>query len=148
MTAYVVFYTNASAAPVLSIRAVTYALRIAKLECAVGVFTSPSSFTNGNITYSRYSPATQSGGTAVGSTPYRDGAPTASATAKTGATLSGGTSSTFNIDIGTASLPFNITIAPGDAFVATPSVPAGSTGSLNSITIQVHFEELRINLNS
>lgn len=146
MTAYVLYYNNLSGAPAVSIKANTYALRIATLECAVTANLS-TSFFSGTITYTRYSPTTQTGGTTLIPTPYRDGAPAASATIKSGATLSGGTSATFNSDIGTAVLPFDLTIAPGHAFVATPGLPSGG-GTLDSVLLLVHFEELRLAWNS
>lgn len=133
MTAYSVYFLSNSSAPVISIKAVTYTVRIARLECLIATSTG----TAGSIVYSRNASATQSGGSTIVPTPYRDGGPAATAIAKSGATVSG-TASSVHFDSGGSgyTFPFDLTIAPGDAFVATP------TGSIFQFV--VHFEELRL----
>lgn len=89
----------------------------------------------------RRSGATFSGGTTVPVTPFREGAPPASATVRTNATISGGTSVTVtDFPTGTSSPGVDLTVAPGSAVIFT--VDQTSEFQETDVPVYFRFEEL------
>jgi hypothetical protein len=114
-----------------------------------------SDSSNGSfITFNRYDSGSLSGGTSIGITALRDGAPAASATAKTGASVSGSLQSLWGIFLASGSAdslgftspgttnqesPLPITIAPGSVFNINVQTNISGLAFIN-----VFFEELRL----
>lgn len=141
-------YSTFSDGSSISIKANTYEIRLTSV-------TMYSDSSNGSfITFNRYDSGSLSGGTSIGITALRDGAPAASATAKTGASVSGSLQSLWGIFLASGSAdslgftspgttnqesPLPITIAPGSVFNINVQTNISGLAFIN-----VFFEELRL----
>jgi len=138
------YSANAGSGAELAIRAVTYELKIHRVDIFNGENVSRWLYV------SRYDASTMSGGTATSITPLRGAGPPATATAMTGASsfsgaarlimkggISGdGNSSIFAILNSTVQTPMDIIIPPGSVFRVE--------GMAGNMTCTAYFEEIRL----
>ena len=147
-TASVVQTTTFSTSPVatVAITPVTYQIRIAKIEAYIGGSYS-SVFPEFKV--SKYLGGSVSGGTTVTPRPLRDGAPSSSATVKSGVTPSGTLSQIVDQTNVSGSLSYQFTfdciLSPGvSVFYASMAggTDAGGGGYIASLLIT--YEELHL----
>jgi len=139
MTSYQVITQNTSGGMLFTIKANTHAVRIAFLDYSA---IASGTFSNVGGTWTRYTSASISGGSAVVPALFRDGGPPASATVNRDGTVSGSSSAPFQANSDLIRTDFQFTLNPGDALGIVPT--PGST--IASTAVILTFEELGLAL--
>lgn len=153
MTQYITYSSSANSAGSLALRAVTYPIRVARLDLVSGFDQQVT------ITLDLYPSSSLSGGSALTINPMRGGSPAATATARKGsistsgsfqrltmislgAAPSGSLGSAISTSIGNYQPALDLILAPGAVFKASGFVSDGS-GEIG-IGGTLYFEELRL----
>lgn len=148
MTSYSAIVTVTGATASLSLKAVTYQMRIVSIETTQLNGVTSQSFPVFSVT--KYNTATQSGGSTVVPGVLREGAAAALASVKSGATTSGSSSFTIHKETNILAIqaginpgykiPFDVIVNPGSALVA--AITGANTDQISTVT--VFFEELHL----